>query len=53
MQDIYLDESSTERLEDTLGQSGLRAVPEGAGQKQGGLLLNRRVLVVHHSQDVL
>lgn len=50
---MYLDESGTERLEDTLGQRGLRAVSERAGQKQGSLLLDGRVLVVHHSQDVL
>ena len=49
----YLDESSTEGFEDALGQSGLSAVSEGAGQKQRGLLLNGRVLIVHHTQDVL
>lgn len=50
---VYLDESSTERLQNTLGQGGLCAVSEGPCQKQRGLLLNGWVLVVHHSQDVL
>lgn len=50
---VYLGESSTEGFEDALGQCGLCAVSEGAGQKQTGLLLNGGVLVVHHSQDVL
>lgn len=50
---VYLEESSTEGFEDTLGQCGLCAVSEGAGQKQRGLLLNGRVLIVHHTQDVL
>lgn len=50
---MYLEESSTEGFEDTLGQRGLCAVSEGAGQKQRGLLLNGRVLIVHHTEDVL
>lgn len=50
---VYLDESSTEGFEDALWQRGLCTVSEGAGQEQRGLLLNGRVLIVHHSQDVL
>lgn len=49
----YLDESSTEGFEEAFRQRGLSAVSEGAGKKQRRLLLNGRVLVVHHSQDVL
>lgn len=48
-----LDQSSTQRLEEALGQRGLGAASEGAGQEQGRLLLDGRVLVVHHGQDVL
>lgn len=51
--DEYLGESSTEWFEDTLGQRGLCAVSEGAGQKQSGLLLNGGVLIVHHTQNLL
>lgn len=50
---LYLNESSTERFEDALWECGLCTLSEGASQKQRGLLLNRRVLIVHHSQNVL
>lgn len=48
-----LDEGGTERFEDALWQRGLSAMSERSGQKQRRLLLNGRVLIVHHSQDVL
>ena len=50
---MYLNESSAERFEDALWQCGLCTVSEGTSQKQRSLLLNRRVLIVHHSQNVL
>ena len=50
---MHLNESRTEGFEDALGQSGLCAVSEGAGQIQSGLLLDGGILVVHHSEDVL
>lgn len=50
---MNLEQGSTEGFEQGLGQGGGAGETDAPGQEQGSLLLYVRVLVVHHSQDVL
>lgn len=53
MGETNLEQSSTEGFEQALGQGGRGRKTDTPGQEQRGLLLDGRVLVVHHSQHVL
>lgn len=50
---VNLEHSSTEGLDQGLRQGCRGGESDTPGQEQGGLLLYGRVLVVHHSQNIL